>query len=154
MHMQMHQTGACICKYMHARAGTCICTCISQKSLHGFLAWYLHGICMVLHGFSWYLHGICMGAACIFKSHEITTNRLWTGRVTPVPDLILSVTPDHSKGRQLQLQPCPFRRQARLRTSITVGAELMHIGSFWVTLPHWRLTRQQGQWWGCNWPGS
>ena len=26
---------------MHARTGACICTCISLKSLHDFLAWYL-----------------------------------------------------------------------------------------------------------------
>ena len=38
---------------VQARTGTCICTCISLKSLHDFLAWYLHGICMV---FAWELH--------------------------------------------------------------------------------------------------
>ena len=47
---------ACMGLHMqiHARIGACICTCISQKSLHDFLAWYLHGICMV---FALYLHG-------------------------------------------------------------------------------------------------
>ena len=58
--MRLH--GTCIglalaCMGLHmqvqARTGACICTCISLKSLHDFLAWYLHGICMV---FAWELH--------------------------------------------------------------------------------------------------
>ena len=45
------------------------------------------------------------------------------------------------------------------RSAQTCGVWPFHnlwrpLGAYCLTLPHWRLTRQQGQWWGCNWPGS
>ena len=77
---------------MHARAGACICTCISQKSLHGFLALYLHDASPVLHGVCMmqvpYLHGVCMGAACICKSHASPTNRLCKTQVATQQEYI------------------------------------------------------------------
>jgi len=60
---------ACMGLHMQvqARTGTCICTCISLKSLHDFLAWYLHDASPV---FAWYLHGSCMHMQVPCKSDK------------------------------------------------------------------------------------
>ena len=66
---------ACICKCIcKNRTGACICTCITPKSLHDFLAWYLHHASTVLVQsstvFVLCLHGSCMHMQVPCKSEK------------------------------------------------------------------------------------